>query len=84
LLLADGTRIFVADQREAHMAALPKNSQPPDRPASIRTLEELFRSGAVCCSQSLNGCCHLSIELDFLPGIRSAATSQSPEPGDLL
>lgn len=33
---------------------------------------------------SYNGCCHLGIELELLAEVRSTATSQSPELGDLL
>jgi hypothetical protein len=42
-------------------------------------------SGASWCPQSCNGCCHLSAELSvsLAERTRSAATSQSPELGDL-
>jgi hypothetical protein len=69
--------------RRGALASFP-TSQPPTRPASIRTLWEP-KLPCQWVSSISNGCCHLGIELNRFchqPAVRSAVTSQSPELGD--
>ena len=59
-------------------------SQPPTRPASIRTLLWSIAPVASWGPQCFSGCCHLSVELSLsFQRARSATTAQSPEHGDL-
>ena len=71
----------IADQREAHNAAIPKShiaDSPYFHPHSLWS----FFSGASWVYSIWNGCCRLGRELTLFKRSRSSPTPQSPELGD--
>jgi hypothetical protein len=79
-------RVINVDKNPAYPAAisaLRHSSQPPTRPASIRTLEGVMRSGVPLVFFIYTGAVYLSFKLASVTGGCFPGSSQSPELGDL-